>query len=109
MATAKEFDELFGQYEIEQDPKKKLEILEKMRKNVLERNGYKDEFTLQRNNVLRISQADYGILVKISHNLEGIKRREQREIINDEERERELRKNKYSKEHPYPDFNNFDH
>ncbi len=107
MATAKEFDELFGQYETEQDPKKKAEILEKMRKNVLERNGNNDVFTtLHTNKIIHISKAGLSELIEISHNLEEIKRRKQREILNDEERVREQDKNVYSKDHPYTDSNN---
>lgn len=107
MATAKEFEELLGQYETEQDPKKKVEIQEKMRKNVRERNGNNDVFaTLHTNKTIRISHAGLSELIEISRNLEEIKKQRQREIVNDEERERELSKNKYSKSHPYPDSNN---
>lgn len=107
MATAEEFDELLGRYETEQDPQKKAEILEKMRRNVLERNGNNDAFTtLHTNKIIHISKAGLSELIEISHNLEEIKRRKQREILNNEEREREQVGNDYSKDHPYPDSNN---
>ena len=107
MATAEEFDELLALYETAQDPKKKKEYLEKMKRNVLERNGNNDVFiTLHTNKTIHISQAELSELIEISRNLEEIKRQKQREILNDEERNRELKQNEYSKDHPYPDFNN---
>ena len=107
MATAREFEELLGKYETEQDPNKKAEILEKMRKNVLERNGNNNVFTtLHTNKIIHISKAELSELIEISRNLEETKKQRQREIMSDEERERVLSKNKYSKSHPYPESNN---
>jgi hypothetical protein len=107
MATAKEFDELFGQFLIEQDSEKKKKILEKMRQNVLERNGKNDVFrTLQTNKTIYILKAEHPELKNVSFDLEEIKKQKQRENLNNKERERELSKNEYSKSHPYPDSNN---
>ncbi len=107
MATAEEFEELLRQYETEQDTQKRAAILEKMRKNVLERNDNNDEFIIPyKNGIIRISQARPSELIEISRSMETIKRQKQREILNNEERIKELERNKYNKEHPYSDSNN---
>lgn len=103
MATAEEFEELLGRYEIEQDPQKKAEILEKMRTNVLERNGNNDMF---KNMSIRISQAGLRELIEISRSMEAIRKQKQREVINDEARKNHTGRNKYCKDHPYTNFNN---
>ena len=107
MATAEELEEHLRQYEAEQDTPKRAAILEKMRKNVLERNDNNDEFkTPYKNGIIRISQARLSELIEISRSMETIKRQKQREILNNEERIKELERNKYNKEHPYSDSNN---
>ncbi len=103
MATAEEFDELLALYESEQDPK----ILEKMRKNVLERNGNNDEFkTLYLDKTTFISKADCGELKEVSSQLVTMINRVHTNNLNNVIREEMLKRNKYSKAHPYLDLNN---
>ena len=62
--------------------------------------------TAYKNGIIRISQARLSELIEISRSMETIKRQKQREILNNEERIKELERNKYNKEHPYSDSNN---
>lgn len=102
MATAEEFEKHLGQYENEQDPQKKVAILERMRANVLERNGNNDEFiTLLTNKTIRISQAGLSELINVSHNMETMGNRNRCDDLNDAAREGQLKRNKYSKDNPY--------
>ena len=102
MATAEEFEKHLGQYENEQDPQKKVAILERMRANVLERNGNNDEFiTLLTNKTIRISQAGLSELINVSHNLVTKKNKNRSDDLNDAAREEQLKRNKYSKDNPY--------
>ena len=102
MATASEFNELSAQYENEQDPQKKVAILERMRANVLERNGNNDEFiTLLTNKTIRISQAGLSELINVSRNLVTKKNKNRSDDLNDAAREEQLKRNKYSKDNPY--------
>lgn len=105
MASVREFDELFAQYETEQDPEKKASILEKMRANVFERNDNNDIFTtLHTNIIIHIPKSGSSELIEISHNLEEIKKRKQQEILNDKAKKEQTSKNSYTQEHPYPSF-----
>lgn len=103
MATAEEFEELLRRYETEQEPSKKAAILEKMRANVLERNGNSDVFkTLYTNRAIRISQAGLSELIEISRNMEALRKQQQREVINEKARKEQTERKKYTQKNPYP-------
>ncbi|MBR3412898.1 MAG: hypothetical protein IKG81_09450 [Bacteroidales bacterium] len=102
MATASEFNELSALYEKEQNEEKKECLLNKMRANILERNGNNDEFiTLLTNKTIRISQAGLSELINVSHNLVTKKNKNRSDDLNDAAREEQLKRNKYSKDNPY--------
>lgn len=102
MATAEDFEKLWGQYEEEQVPQKKATILEKMRANVLERNGNNDEFiSLHTNITIHIAQAGLSELINVSHNMETMENRNRRDDLNNAAREEQLGRKIYTKDKPY--------
>lgn len=102
MATAREFDELSALYATEKNEEKKECLLKKMKENVFERNVHNDKFVaLYTNKPIIISQAGYGELINVSHNLETMENRNRRDDLNNAARDEQLKKNNYSKDNPY--------